>query len=149
VNKAFVREPDEPDDVHCPVCGAIGQAVSSDAVARQLPMVAQAGLMHAALYCPSPRCVVGYFDSVGRTIDVDALREPMYPKPQNAPVCLCTGTTADDVIADASNNDPSRVRAILARCKAHHEQCAARTPNERTCEAAVQQLYLKHLQKRS
>jgi hypothetical protein len=148
VNKAFVREPDEPDDVHCPACGAIGQAVSADAVKRQLPEHAGSDLAHGALYCPSPRCAVGYFDAVGRTVAADALREPIYPKPRDAPVCLCTGVTADDIVADARNHDPTRVRAILARCREHGEQCATRTPNERPCEATVQQLYLRTIQGR-
>ncbi len=145
MNKAFVREPDEPDDVRCPDCGAIGRPVSRATLERQLPSDATVDLHHAAFYCPGRLCPVGYFDAFARTIPVELIRQPIHPKPIDAPICLCTGLTDEQITADAQAADPTRVRAVLERCRDHPEQCAARTPDEQTCEAQVQQLYLKHL----
>jgi hypothetical protein len=62
-------------------------------------------------------------------------------------VCLCLNLSADDVIDDARRADASRVRQAIAHCRATPERCMKQSPSERTCEAEIQQLYLKHLKR--
>lgn len=147
MNKAFVREPDEPDDVRCPSCQAIGLPVGPATVRGQLAADGIIELSDTAFYCASPRCDVGYFDSIGRTVPASAIRRPIHPKHQAAPVCLCLNLSADDVIDDARRADASRVRQAIAHCRATPERCMKQSPSERTCEAEIQQLYLKHLKR--
>lgn len=146
MNKAFVREPDEPDDVRCPACQAIGEPVSESTLRAQLPSEAVPEVSNSAFFCHNPRCDVGYFDAFGRSVPAKLIRQLIYPKREQSPICVCTGMRAAQIIADAHRKNPARVREIIARCRANPSGCAERAPNERTCEAQVQKLYIRALQ---
>ena len=39
MNTAFVREPDDTGQLHCPACGSLGTAVERDALVRFVPCI--------------------------------------------------------------------------------------------------------------
>lgn len=147
MNKAFVREPDEPDDLHCPACGSVGQSVGAATIAAQVRAGAGAALGSSACFCPAPTCHVAYFDGFGQTISIDELRAPVYPKDPDAPICPCFGLKAQDVAADAQAGNPAGVRMLIERCRTQGEICATRAANGRCCQDDVQRVYLKNVKR--
>src|SRR5690242_18281917 len=108
MNKAFVREPDEPDP-RCPACGVLGVATPRPVVAAHLPLDATATLSENGFYCANPRCDVAYYDASGASVDRKFLRGGTFPKDVNAPVCPCTGLSAEQVERDARAGQRDRV----------------------------------------
>jgi len=151
MNKAFVREPDEPDDLHCPRCGAMGQAVSAVTIKAQLREGAAgapgaASLGSSAFFCANPLCEVAYFDGFGQIAPVIQLRQPVYPKDPDAPICACFGLKAEDVAADARAGNPAGVRMLIEKCKTQ-TTCETRAANGKCCVDEVQKVYLKNWKK--
>jgi hypothetical protein len=149
VNKAFLREPDEPDDLHCPRCRVLGQAAARDAVAALVSADDLRQLGSAIWFCPNPLCEVGYFDAFEQTVAAARFRRRVYPKNPQAPICPCFCLTADAVEADARAGNPAGVKALIARAAAGPTSCATRTPTGQCCVDEVQRLYLKTAAKRS
>lgn len=148
MNKAFVREPDEPDDLHCPRCGALGNAVSAVTITAQLQPDIKSPLGSSACFCSTPTCEVAYFDGSGTTIFAAQLRRAIYPKDPDAPICACFGLKADDVIADASIGNAAGVRLLLERSVTQREKCVTTAADGRCCVDAVQKLYLQTVNRR-
>ncbi len=145
MNKAFVREPEEPEDLKCPSCGRIGQAVGLDTLRSQLPAQELSRLSASACYCDNPTCEVGYFDAMGQRIAATLLRTRTAPKFPGELACLCLRLTEADVVADAKRRDPKRVRQVIAASRDAASRCAALMPDGQCCLRYVQPLYLKNL----
>lgn len=144
MNKAFVREPDEPDDLRCPSCNAIGQSVGSVTLTAQLSDDALRAISSNACFCPNPRCPVGYFDAFGQSVSADVVRRLNYPKDPAGPICACFDVAADDIIAAARRNDPTPVRELLERCQSPEAHCVTAAANGQSCAAELQRLYLRN-----
>lgn len=145
MNKAFVREPDEPELLRCPRCDVPGRPVGRTQLQAHLPADAATALGNSSFYCGNPACGVGYFDSHEQFIPADQLTHRAYPKWPDAPLCPCLGLTAADVEADAQQQDPGRVREALQRAKSADAPCAQLHPACRPCTGEIQKLYLRHL----
>ncbi len=144
MNKAFVRESEEPEHQRCPACRAIGQGVGSVTLNAHLPEEDAMRLAGEVAYCANPSCDVGYFDTVGQTIPASKIVNPSWPKHPLAPVCACFGATAEDVIAAARVADPQPIRQIIERSKSPDADCLFRAASGHCCVPELQQLYLKH-----
>lgn len=143
VNKAFLREPDEPDDLRCPRCQVLGQPASREAAAALMPVEELRRLGNTVWFCPNPGCDAGYYDGFEQSVPAARFQRPVYPKDPRAPICPCLGLTAEAVEADARAGNPAGVKALIARTKAAPMSCATRTPTGRCCVDEVQRLYLK------
>ncbi len=143
MNKAFVREPDEPDDLHCPRCRAIGQPVEAATIVARLRDGQRHTLGSSACFCPTASCEVAYFDAYGQSIAAALLNRPVYPKDPDAPVCACFHLKANDILADAAANNPAGVRELIRLSKTPRADCAVKSANGRCCVPEVQRIYLK------
>jgi hypothetical protein len=143
MNKAFVREPDDTGAGYCPRCGSLGTPVGIETLSAQLDEESRKHLTDAAFYCPYPKCEVAYFDSFERTIDVDRLRLPAYPKNPTAPICNCFGFTTAEIDADLSEGTTARTKALLAKTKSLEAHCATAAPDGRSCAAEVQRYFMR------
>jgi hypothetical protein len=142
MNKAFVREPDHTDE-YCPRCGSKGQPVGRETVQAQLPDDVTPTVADPANFCPSPQCEVAYFDGFERVILVDALKQPVYPKDPDAPMCACFGLTRDDIETDVREGVVTRTRAIVEKAKSAEARCSQLAANGQPCVAYVQAYYMK------
>jgi hypothetical protein len=146
MNKAFVREPDEPTHLKCPSCGAIGQPVGSETLSAHLDKADIARLVGSSVcYCPKPECPVGYFDNHEQTVPASAIRDGAYPKQPDGPICTCLGLTAAKITADAAAKNPARVRQALQTAEANPMRCRRTNPSGHPCTAEIQRLYLAAL----
>jgi hypothetical protein len=145
MNKAFVREPDDNGERHCPRCGSLGIAVQHETLVAQLCADALAELGQTAHFCPFAKCEVAYFDAFERVVLVAGFKQPVYPKDPDAPLCPCFGLTADDIAADLAEGTPTRVRAHIAKAKTDAAHCATCSPTGQSCVPHVQQYYLREL----
>ena len=142
MNKAFVREPDATEAT-CPKCGAAGISALRAAFEAHVPAEARRALAASTYFCPTPTCPVAYFDAFEATVAVEALPKPVYPKEPSAPLCACFGLTLEDVEADAADDKPTRIRALLAKSKSPEARCEERSPTGRSCIPDVQRCYFK------
>jgi hypothetical protein len=147
MNKAFVREPDDNGQRHCPSCGSIGVAVSDETLAAHLTDDARGELGDPSFYCPFARCSVAYFDLFDRTAPVAALRDAAYPKDPTAPLCRCFGLTIDDVEEDVRAGSVERIRAVVQRAKTPDAYCHIASPDGRCCVPEVQRYYFRAREK--
>jgi hypothetical protein len=147
MNKAFVREPDDNGQRHCPGCGSIGVAVTDETLAAHLSAEARRELGDPSFYCPYARCGVAYFDLFDRTAPVEALRDAAYPKDPTAPLCRCFGLTIDDVEEDVRTGSVERVRTVVQRSKTPEAQCHIAAPDGRCCVPEVQRYYFRTREK--
>lgn len=143
MNKAFVREPDDSGERHCPQCGSLGVPVSGETLDAHLVADARRELSETAFYCPYPRCDVAYFDLFERVVGTTSLVDPAYPKDPTAPLCRCFGLTIDDVEADIQEGGVKRVRAVVDRAKTSEARCHVAAPDGRSCVPEVQRYYLR------
>ena len=142
MNKAFVKESEDPGD-RCPGCGAIGTSVYQATIRAHLPAAECQRLADPAFFCAYPTCEIVYFDQFQRSVTVDKLNAPLYPKDPDAPICPCFGLTGDDIEADVAEGGVTRVRAHLARTKTDETNCATKTADGHSCVAAVQRYYMR------
>ena len=147
MNKAFVREPEDDGQQHCPSCGSIGIAISEETLEAHLTADARNELGEPSFYCPFPRCSVAYFDVFDRTAPVAALLDAAYPKDPTGPLCRCFGLTIDDVEEDVRAGTVERVRAIVERAKTAEARCHITAPDGRCCVGEVQRYYFRTREK--
>ena len=148
MNKAFLREPDDNGQRHCPRCGSLGVPVTEAVLSRHLLAEARRELGANGFFCPFPRCEVVYFDLFERVVLVAGLASPVWPKDPDAPICACFGLTADDIEADLTDGRPTRVRALLEKSKGPQAQCSIAAASGQCCVAEVQRYYMRRLQER-
>ncbi|HEX3727313.1 MAG TPA: hypothetical protein VHV08_13765 [Pirellulales bacterium] len=143
MNKAFVREPDDTGQLHCPVCDSLGIAVARETWQAQLREGSEVSLAETAFYCPFGRCDVAYFDMFERRVMTEELRHAVYPKDPAAPICGCFGLTAEDIEADVREGGVRRVRELLAQAKSTAAHCRTMSASGQPCVSEVQRYYMK------
>lgn len=143
MNKAFVREPDDTGERHCPRCGSLGLAVGPETLGAQLTPAALASISPAAFFCPFPQCEVAYFDLYERAVGVESLQRPVWPKDREAPLCACFGLTRDDIEADLAEGGVRRTKECVTRAKSSEARCKTLAASGRSCVAEVQRYYMK------
>ncbi len=143
MNKAFIREPDDTGERHCPRCGALGIAVQRETWRAHVVEAVRGALAETAYFCPFARCDVIYFDMFERLLLIDALVEPVYPKDPAAPLCACLGLTVDDIEADIHEGGVTRVRAAIEHAKGPQANCHIRAASGQPCIGEVQRYYMK------
>jgi hypothetical protein len=143
MNKAFVREPDDTGTGHCPSCASLGVAVSRETWQAHVRADAPCSLAESAFFCPFAKCEVVYFDMFDRRATIDALRQGVYPKDPDAPLCGCFGLTCEDVQADVSEGVVTRVRDLLAKAKTPEAHCLTMAASGQCCVPEVQRYYMK------
>jgi len=142
MNKAFVREPDT-SEVNCPLCGGIGEEVQRVTIESHVPPDALRPLAATAYFCPTPSCLVAYFDAFETTVATGDLKQPIFPKDASAPLCPCFGLTREDVEADIADGTPRRIRELLTKSKSSAARCQTAAPTGRCCLPDVQKYYFK------
>jgi len=143
MNKAFVKEPEDTGQAHCPACGSLGVPVQEPTLKAFLPPKAQQELAATAYFCPFARCDVAYFDVFERVVRTDAIAQPIYPKDPDAPICGCFGMTTDDIDQDLREGGVARVKALLAQSKTPAASCQTRSPSGQCCVPEVQRYYMR------
>ena len=143
MNKAFVREPESDGRKHCPRCGSLGLPVGAGPLERYVPPEFRAKMQESAWFCNFPRCEVAYFNDFDEIVRADELTSPVYPKDFDAPLCACFGFTYGDVEADVRDDQPTRIRALLAKSKSPEAHCQLVAAAGRCCMSSVQELYLR------
>lgn len=144
MNKAFVREPDR-DVAYCPRCGSQGEPVGEVTLAAQVRPEDLGRISSTANFCPSPTCLVAYFDGLERFLLASELPAPVYPKDPSAPICACFGLTADDIEAEVAAGVVTRVRETVQKAESPAADCRQRAANGRRCVALVQRYYMQCL----
>jgi len=145
MNKAFIREPDDTGQGHCPACGSLGIAVERETWQAHVRPEAAGGLAEAAFFCPYAMCDVVYFDMFERRVATDVLRHGVYPKDSQAPICGCFGLTREDVEEDISEGAATRVRQLLAKARSGEARCRTMSASGQPCTGDVQRYYMKLL----
>ena len=143
MNKAFVREPDDTGELHCPACGSLGIAVLRETWLGHVKDGAAGSLAETAFFCPFAKCQVVYFDIFDRRVAIEQLRHGVYPKDPEAPICACFGMTLAEVQADAQSGVVDRVRELVAKAKSPEARCHTMSASGRSCVAEVQRAYMK------
>lgn len=143
MNKAFVREPDDTGQLHCPACGSLGTPVERETWAAHVRVGADTGLATSAFFCPFAKCEVVYFDMFERRVTIDQLRHGVYPKDPQAPICGCYGMTLAEVEADAASGEVARVRELVAKAKSGDAPCRTMSASGQPCTAEVQRAYMR------
>ena len=142
MNKAFVREPDA-DGAYCPVCAGEGVAVYGVTLDHHIAPTARPRLGEQAWFCPTPRCMVAYFDLFERTVEASELNAPVYPKDVTAPVCPCFAFFTEQIDDDIADGIPTRIRELLEKSKSPEAACQVRAADGRCCMREVQRLYFR------
>lgn len=142
MNKAFVRERQEEGD-RCPACGSVGRPVFQATLEAHLPAEECARFQGTACFCPHPTCPVAYFDPLERTVNVNRLRQAVYPKDPAAPICPCFGLTCQDIDADVREGSLARLQAHRRQAESSSARCATRAPDGRSCIPAVQRYFMR------
>jgi hypothetical protein len=104
---------------------------------------ALSNLAKSAFFCDFPRCEVAYFDVFERSVTVESLVRPVWPKDPAAPLCGCFGLTAADVEADVAEGGVSRVKDVVLRSKTAEARCLTQSPTGQSCAAVVQRYYFR------
>jgi hypothetical protein len=143
MNKAFVKEPDSNAPAHCPRCGSLGIAVGEATLQSHLPSDALRDISPEAFFCSFPQCVVVYFDAYERSITVDRLPKPVYPKDPEAPMCGCFGFTRDCIEQDLAECGVRRTRELLAKAKGPEARCSVMSASGQSCAGEVQRYFMK------
>jgi hypothetical protein len=142
VNKAFVKESEDPGD-RCPVCRGFGKTVQQATLRAHIPDEARACLAETAFFCAAPTCTVAYFDQFEQFVTVERLIKPLYPKDPEAPICPCFGLRCGDIDADIDENGVTRVKAHLQQAQSDEAHCSTVTGDGRSCVPAVQKYYMQ------
>ncbi len=148
MNKAFVREVEDNGQRFCPGCRSLGMMVGVATLHALVSDRSQVQLADPAFFCPFPTCEVAYFDEYDRVVGVEQLRQPVYPKDPEAPLCPCFGLTRDDIEADLQEGGVTRVRAVVEKSKTAAACCALKSPTGQSCVAEVQRYYFRRRSER-
>lgn len=140
MSRAFMKEGENPDP-RCPSCDAAGDPVGTVTLDGQVPAPLRSLLGDKAYYCPTPTCRVGYFNGWGSTLPAEKLQGPAYPKNPDAPLCLCFGLSAADLIADAREGKKARIQEIREEADAPDARCPRFMPDGKTCATRAMQLF--------
>ena len=143
MNKAFVKEPEEHGD-RCPRCGSRGEIVYQATLKAHLAAEDAARFSDSAYFCPLESCDVAYFDRFERSVLIDQLLRPVYPKDPMAPICPCFGLTCDDIEQDIEDGVVTRVRAHREQAMSDAARCTIHAPDGQSCIPAVQRYYMRH-----
>ena len=143
MNKAFVREPDDTGQRHCPRCGSLAVPVESRTLDAQLSGETRKLVAETAWFCPFPRCEVIYFDDFERTVLETDFGKPVYPKDPSAPICSCFGLSLDDIEQDLAEGGVRRVRELLAKARSPEAHCGLLAPSGQCCAGEVQRTYMQ------
>lgn len=147
MNKAFVREPELDGRAYCPRCGSLGCPISEETLDHHIKDDLRTRLGDSAWFCEYARCPVVYFDMLERAVAVDELKTPVYPKDSTSPICACFGFTLDDIEADVSEGQPTRIRELLGKSESSEARCRTLAADGRCCMREVQRLYIRMLSK--
>lgn len=142
MNKAFLKEPEQGAE-YCPACKSLGQPVSHVTLDALVRLEFRKRLGSLACFCPFPTCEVAYFDAFERSVSVEALTQPIYPKSAQAPICACFGLTIEDVEADVAEGVVTRVKAAVARAKTPEAACQRNAANGQSCVSEIQKCFLR------
>jgi len=143
MNKAFCKEPEQSGRPLCPSCGAEGLAVSSATLREHLDPADAESLAEPAAWCDTDNCPVAYFDGLERVVPVERARGVHWPKDPTGPLCACHGLGCDDVDADLSEGEPTRVRRVLEAAALPDAACFLRSADGRGCVARVQRFWVR------
>ena len=143
MNKAFVKEIDADARVLCPQCGAMGIAVGKGPLDTHVGAEARSRISDSAWCCGNSDCSVVYFNLFDQTVNVDELKQPVYPYDLDSAICPCFGFTYDDVDCDSRDTVPHRIRELVAKSKSPDARCQALAVDGQCCLREVQLLYLK------
>jgi hypothetical protein len=143
MNKAFVREPEFDGRAFCPRCGNLGTPVEAGPLDTHIRPESRGKMHDAAWFCNFARCDVAYFNLFDAVVLVDELNAPVYPHDPDAPICACFGLTYDDVAADVRDDQPTRIRKLIAQMKSSEPRCYTLAADGRACLSAVQELYMR------
>ena len=143
MNKAFVREPDAESALRCPACHGRGTEGAAAAAAHHLAESDRAHLAAEVWFCGNADCDVVYFDIFEQMVTVERLPEPVWPWSSTAPVCACFGLTLEDIIADAEDPEPLRIRALLQQSTSAEADCRTLAVSGQCCMTEVQKQYLR------
>lgn len=146
MNKAFVREPDDTGQRHCPRCGSLGIEVSEETLAALLKPEAAGQLGAPAFFCTFPRCETAYFDLFERMASVESLVRSVYPKDPVAPICACFGLLAEEIELDVREGGVSRVRAAVEQARSPEAQCRTQAASGQSCIPELQRYYMRRRQ---
>lgn len=148
MNKAFVREADQPEP-SCPAprgCGATGATVPLEALRAQLSPEDAARFPDGAFYCATATCPVAFFDRYGALVEVAALRDVPYPKDPEGVVCACLGIRAAQLEDEARAGRRDAIRAIVEAARSDPARCADTAVSGRPCEVEARRLFLQHFE---
>ncbi len=142
MNKAFLKEPEQGAE-YCPQCKSLGQPVSQVTLDAQVRPEFRKQLGSSANFCPYPNCEVVYFDAFERSVSIEGLVQPIYPKDAQAPICACFGLTIEDIEADIAEGVVTRVKAAVARAQTPEAACSLKAANGQSCVAEIQKCFLR------
>lgn len=148
MNKAFVREVEDNGQRFCPRCRSLGIMVTVRTVQALVTDESPVNIADPAYFCSFPTCDVAYFDEYDRVIAIGQLKQPIYPKDPDAPLCPCFGLTRDDIEADLQEGGVRRVRAVVEQSKTAAACCALKSPSGQSCVADVQRYYIRRRSER-
>jgi hypothetical protein len=143
MNKAFVREPDDTGQRHCPRCQSLSVTLRRETYLEHLQPEAAERLADVAYFCPFPSCDVVYFDDYERLALVSELKHPVYPKDLDAPMCACFGLTRDDIEDEVRAGSVQRIREVVLKAKTPEAHCHTASPSGQPCVGEVQRYYMK------
>ncbi len=139
MNKAFVREGDEP----APRCGCGSAGLSVEPAQVGKSTAGRAALSGQAFFCPRPVCPVAFYDGWGTQVAAALLEVPCYPKDPEGFVCPCLQIRLAEIRDEAREGGKETVMRILQHLKSE-PGCAELRPDGRTCEREARRLFLEH-----
>ena len=145
MNKAFVREPDEPPP-RCPSppgCGTSGEPISRETLDAQLSRADADRFPSGAFWCATPGCPIAYFDGWGTEVTAEALSGVPYPKNPGGLACSCLGIPPARILEEAREDKRDAVLRIIAHARSDAAECVRKSPEGRSCERVVRQLFMQ------
>jgi hypothetical protein len=124
----------------------LGVAVTHETLQSFVLPNALDSVAESAFFCPFPTCEIVYFDVFDRVINAESIKQHVYPKDPNAPICGCFGLTLDDIEQDVREGVVTRCKALIARAKSDEARCATMSPSGQSCIPEIQRQYMKRRQ---
>ena len=143
MNKAFLREPEQDGRAYCPKCQSLGIPIGLATLDYHVLDNARNKLGNDGWFCPYPDCDVAYFDLYDRVVLIGDLKNPVFPKSQEAPICPCFGFTVEQLDAAIDLQSPLALRELLAKSKTAAANCSVLAASGRCCMTEVQRLYIR------